>query len=50
MRAGRQDRQARKAQAQQAEQAAQQQTAANADHFKGAYATCMEARKYSVNY
>jgi len=50
MRAGRQDRQARQAQAQQAEQAAQQQQAANADQFKGAYAACMEARNYSVNY
>jgi pyruvate/2-oxoglutarate dehydrogenase complex dihydrolipoamide acyltransferase (E2) component len=50
MRAGRQDRQSRQAQAQQAEQAAQQQAAASADHFKGAYATCMEARRYAVNY
>lgn len=50
MRSGRQDRQARQAQAQQAEQAAQQQSAANANQFKGAYATCMEARKYTVSY
>jgi hypothetical protein len=50
MRAGRQDRQARQAQTQQAEQAAQQQEMANENQFKGAYATCMEARKYTVNY
>jgi len=50
MRVGRQDRQAGQAQSQQAEQAADQQETANANGFKRAYATCMGARKYSVNY
>jgi len=50
LRGGRQSRLERQAQSEQAEQAATQQQSAMADQFRGAYATCMEARKYSVNY
>lgn len=50
MRSGRQDRLQRQAQSEQAEQAASQQQSAMANQFRSAYATCMEARKYSVNY